>query len=136
MRHSGTHRSADDLLVLRPPRWIFVTAVLSAIVFGIVAIVLWTMQPWTLMSWCAVVLAIIGVAGVVSTVIQRVTLTAERLELRTLGRSVGYPRANIERVVQERGSAPAIQLSGGTWVRLFELDARSIRRIRAWINEA
>ena len=136
MRRSGLHDSSDDSLVLRPPRWIGVTAALAAMAFGIVAVMLWTRQPWTLLSWCSVGLVIIGVGGLVSTVVQRVTLTSDRLELRTLGRSVGYPRATIERVVQERGSPPAVLLSGGTWVRLFELDARSIRRIRAWINEA
>jgi hypothetical protein len=136
MHRSGPHDSSDDPLVLRSPRWIRVTAVFAAILFGIVAIVLWTMEPRSLLSWCSVGLAIIGVGGVVSTMIQRVTLTPDRLELRTLGRSVGYPRTDIERVVQERGSQPALLLSGGTWVRLFELDTRSVRRIRTWINQA
>ena len=124
-----------DSLVLRQPRWIRVAAVIAALVFGIAAAVLWKTQPGTLLSWCVAGIAIIGVAGVASSATQRVTLTTDFLEVRTLGGRVSYPRAKIDRVTQERGSSPALQLSDGSWVRLFELDTRSIRQIRSWINE-
>lgn len=130
------HVSPSDPLVFRQPRWIRVSAVLATLLSGITAAVLWQTQPGTLLSWCVTGIAIIGIAGVATSTTQRVTLTSDSLEVRTLARRVSYPRATIERVAQERGSPPALLLSDGKWVRLFELDTRSIRQIRSWINEA
>ncbi len=136
MSDPGSHATRGDSLVLRQPRWIRLSAVLATLVFGIITVVLWTTQPGTLLSWCVAGIALIAAVGIASSAIQRVTLTSDSLEVRTLGRRMSYPRATIDRVTQERGSSPALQLSDGSWVRLFELDTRSIRQIRSWINDA
>ena len=116
------------------PGWIAFFAALTAL-FALGAYATYQERGWT---WVSVGLAlsavILGLGSIIETLVLRIELTEEALLVRDLRGRRSYARAEIERVTQEKGVPPAIQLRDGRWIKLPSVANNLPNSVRAWLK--
>jgi hypothetical protein len=91
-------------------------------------------------GWALIVpalLAVLGAAGVVESLLCRVVLTPTALEIWSWGRCRRYPKGDIAGVTVEKGAPVALKMVDGTGKNLPELGRNTLglaNSIRAWQN--
>ena len=88
-------------------------------------------------SWGALTFAgmtVLGLGAIVETLVLRIDLTNDALVVRDLRGRRAYPRDQIERIAEAKGSPPSIQLKGGRWVRLPSVGSNLGNSVRAWLK--
>jgi len=82
-------------------------------------------------------LAILFAVGIVEGLASRVVLGAESLEVVSSFKRTTVPRAEIVRVVGEKGVPVAVQLRSGEWLKLPRLGTGPhANTVRAWVKRA
>jgi hypothetical protein len=89
----------------------------------------------SLLSLGLAAFAVLGVGGILETIAQRVELSDEALHItRWWWVRRSYPRASIVRVTHQKGVDPAMQLTGGRWVKLPPVGPHMANSIRSWLR--
>ena len=93
-------------------------------------------RGWTWVSIALACMTVLGVAGIVETVLYRVQLTDEALLVTDLRGRRAYPVTNIAGVEEAKGLPTTLILSDGRWVKLPSVGSSLGNSIRAWLRHS
>lgn len=89
---------------------------------------------WTL--WLLVALALLFLVGALDALTTRLRLYNDRLEMRKNFKTTVVRRADLKRVVAERGAPIALEFEAGGWLRLPEtISGLHGNTLRAWLKQ-
>ena len=117
----------------RSGRTLVVLMVVATLLFAAGAVVTYRDRGWTWVSVSLAFTILLGIGGVIETLVVRVQLTDDALIITDLKGRHRYPAAEIERIEEARGVAPAILLTNGRWVTLPVGDSIG-NSVRAWLR--
>ncbi len=92
------------------------------------------MGPWT---WCFTLLVLLGLLGLIDSLLLRISLMPEGIEIYSGFRRRFLPRAEILDLTWEGGSGVTLKLADGRWLKLPETGHNSqalTNRLRAWLQ--
>jgi hypothetical protein len=107
----------------------------AAVLFALAGIVTYRDRGWTWVSIGMAIATLLGLVGVIERLVVRVQLDEDSLTVRTLRGERRYAKADIERLEEERGAAPALRLRSGTWLRLPAVDSGLGESVRTWLAD-
>ena len=119
----------------RAGRAIFIIIVLAEMLFLAGALMTYREQGWNWVSLTFAGMAVLGLAGIVESLIVRVQLTDEALLMTDLRGTRSYPRSQIQRVEQGKGVPTVIVLADGNVIRLPPVGSDIGNSIRAWLQQ-
>ena len=109
-------------------------SVLATALFLTGAIVTHRTRGW---NWVAIGLAlgvVLGVGGIIESFLLRIQLTDEAMLVTDLRGTRRYPRNEIVRIEEAKGTPPAILLNEGRWVKLPSVGNNIGNSVRAWLK--
>ena len=107
------------------------TALLTA-----VAVIAYRARGWSWITIGLAVAVVVGVAGIVESLIVRIELTDDMMIVTDLRGRRRYALTEIERIEEAKGGPPAILLKEGRWVKLPSVGNGLGNSVRAWIKRA
>ncbi len=113
-----------------------IMSVLAALLFAAVAVMTYRLQGW---NWVSIGLAcatVVGLAGIVESLVVRVQISDDALIVTNLWGRRSYPAAEIARVEESKGAPTAILLVDGRWVKLPGVGSSLGNSIRAWLKQS
>ncbi len=111
-------------------------SVFVAMLFATGAAMTYRERGWTWVSIALACMTVLGVAGIVETVLYRVQLTDEALLVTDLRGRRAYPVTNIAGVEEAKGLPTTLILSDGRWVKLPSVGSSLGNSIRAWLRHS
>jgi hypothetical protein len=111
-------------------------AAVATALFVVAAWLTYRDQGWTWISVGMVVGALIGAAGIIESFVVRIELADDDMVVTGLSGRRSYPRREIERVAEARGTAPLLLLRNGRKVKLPSVTPSLGNSVRAWIGAA
>lgn len=124
--------SQDNKIFRYSIRWI-VALIFVAILFWIVAGVIFITRGFTLMTLGSIVVAVIGVLGLIDALISHVALTENSIEIFSNFRKRIIPRSSITSVSSEKGCPTSLKLNDEKWVKLPTCSPHP-NTLRAWLK--
>jgi hypothetical protein len=113
-----------------------ILSVFVALLFAAGALMTYRLRGW---SWVSIGLAcatVVGVGGIVESLVLRVRLTDDALLVTDLRGRRCYALTEIAKVEEAKGSPTAILLMDGRWVKLPGVGSSLGNSIRAWIKNS
>ena len=107
---------------------------IATALFGAAAVVTYQLRGWNWVSIGMAAAVVMGLAGVVETLVERVVLEDEALVVRRLWGTQRYSIADIDRVEEAKGVEPALRLKNGQWVKLPDVGYHLGNSVRAWLR--
>jgi len=129
--------TAADSHVIGTAPWLVAAAAIAEAIFTAGAVVFFLLQGLSAWFFAVVALALTASLAVAETVISRIVLSRDALEIRSLRGRRRIPVEDIRGVTWEGGSGVAVQLATGAWVKLPELgrDSQGLAStMRAWLR--
>jgi hypothetical protein len=127
-----------DVRVFRPPRWVAVASVLAAAAFTAGAYWSYTTRGLSWLTYVYLGLVLLGVAGLLDSLTQRIELHAQHLVVvRNLSRRE-YPRSLFVKAQWAKGIPVSLQSVAGEWVRLPGVGGSGqglVNTLRAWLRQ-
>ena len=103
--------------------------------FGAVAVVSYRTGGWTWVSmFLAAATVIVGVGGIIETLILRIELTDDAMLVTDLRGRRRYAIADIERIEEAKGVPPALRFKDGRGVKLPSVGGNLGNSVRAWLK--
>ena len=103
--------------------------------FAAAAVGSYRLRGWT---WVSVGLAcatvIFGLGGIVESLVLRIELTDDAMIVTTLRGRRRFPIGEIAGIEEAKGSAPALRLTDGRWVKLPFVGSGLGNSVRAWLK--
>jgi len=127
----GAYRGRREF---RAGRAMVILSVFVALLFATGAVMTYRLRGW---SWVSIGLAcatVVGVGGIVESLVLRVRLTDDALLVTDLRGRRSYPLREITKVEEAKGSPTAIRLADGRWVILPSVGNSLGNSIRAWLK--
>ena len=113
-----------------------IMSVIAAALFTAGAVMTYSARGWT---WASVGLAcatVVGVGGIVESLVLRVRLTDDALLVTDLRGRRRYPLSEITEVAEAKGAPTSIGLADGRWVSLPAVGSSLGNSIRAWLKQS
>jgi hypothetical protein len=107
--------------------------VFCALLFAAGAVMTYRLRGWNWVSIGLGLMTVVGIGGIIETLILRVRLTDDALEVTDLRGRRRYRRSEIARVEEAKGAPTAILLAEGGWVKLPSVGSSMGNSIRAWL---
>ncbi|MBL8516946.1 MAG: hypothetical protein JNM76_08250 [Betaproteobacteria bacterium] len=135
MAASDSDGPAGSAQRFRAATWYIVAACLAWALFVTVALVSWRASGFSLVTLGLAAGSVLALAGLADALTLRVTLQADAIDYVCNFRRRRVARADIKRVVAEKGTPLTLELSSGGWVRLPSLGGRlHANTLRAWLR--
>ena len=119
----------------RAPTSTLVAVLLSEALFLAGAVMTYRLRGWTWVSIGLALASVMGLAAIVETLILRVRLTDDALEVTDLRGRRRYPRTEITQVEEGKGVPTSIRIGTGGWIKLPGVGSSLGNSIRAWLRE-
>jgi hypothetical protein len=129
--------ASDAARVFRSPRWAVVSVVASALVFLVVAGVSWRVRGMDGVTVLLLGLVLLGIAGVLDILTQRIELHREHIVLVQNLRRREYPRNLFVKAQWGKGVPVSLQTADGRWVHLPGVGPTAqglVNTLRAWLD--
>jgi hypothetical protein len=104
--------------------------------FSTAGIVTYRISGWSWLTIGMVVAVIIGVLGIVESLVVRIQLTDDEMIVTDLRGRRRFTVAEIERIEEAKGGPPALRLKEGRWVKLPSVGNSLGTSVRAWLKRA
>jgi hypothetical protein len=125
--------------IFRSPRALIIMVGVSTLLFILAAIGMYVTGGLTLLGVAGFGLAIFGVVAFVDTMLSRVLLYPEELEIYSNFRLRRYPRSAFVNATWAKGCPVTLQLREGGWLKLPPVGSGSaqgmVNTLRAWIKK-
>jgi len=119
----------------RSAPWLVALVACGGLIAASGAVVLYRMQGASLTTAGLALLTLMFALGLAESLTTRIVLHPDTLVVVRNFRRHRIERTNIERAVQERGTAIALELKGGGWFELPSLAREPhINTLRAWLK--
>lgn len=122
--------------VFTAPRWMLGLNGACAALFALGSWMTYRDRGWTWVSIGLAAATLVGIAGMIEVVMSRIELTDDALVVTDLAGRRRYPRNEVERVAEAKGSAPILVLRDGRKVKLSPLMPSLANSVRAWVRAA
>ena len=117
------------------PGWTLAMVAITMLFAG-VAYGMYSLRGW---NWASVsmtlVAGILGVGGIVESLVQRIDLTDDAMLVTELTGRRRYARQDIDRVAEAKGVAPILLLRNGAKVKLPSVGSDLGNSVRAWLTQ-
>jgi hypothetical protein len=109
---------------------VFVALVLFATGFGF----MYATQGWTVTTGVFLFLVVFGLAGLIESFVERITLASDAMVIRRLWGTRRVPIAQIAKFAEAKGVAPILLLTTGEKIELPSVGASLGNSVRAWLR--
>jgi hypothetical protein len=123
--------------IFRPSRAIIIMTGISMLLFMSAAIGMYITGGLTLLGVAGIALAIFAVIAFIDTLLSRVIIFPEELEIYSNFRRRNYPRSAFISAAWAKGCPVSLQFGEGGWLRLPPVGSTSqgmVNTLRAWLN--
>ena len=107
----------------------------ATLLFAAVTYLTYRTRGWTWVSMGMAGAVIIGIGGIVESLIVRIQLTDDAMIVTDLRGRKRYSITDIERIEETKGGPPAILLKQGRWVKLPSVSVSLGNSVRAWLRQ-
>lgn len=133
---ASTSRAYGGQRVFKPVRWFLIAVILSEVLMVTGAIMTYRSGGWTFTSIGLAFMSVIGLGGVIETLVRRIELTDDELVVTDLFSRKRYARSEIARIEELKGVDPGLHLRDGRFAKLPSLGVPLGNSIRAWLRGA
>jgi hypothetical protein len=136
---AGKATDSSAVKIFRSSRAMIAIVGVSMLLFIAAAIGMYVTGGPTLLGIAGLGLAVFGVVAFVDTLLSRVTVSSEELEIYANFRSRRYPRSAFVNATWAKGCPIALQFRQGGWLKLPPVGSGSaqgmVNTLRAWIKK-